>query len=69
MGVTEIASIIGTGVGVVFIVWRIVVHYSGKNAEAHEELRKAIQKNGMAIARLEGKVDTVIELLKFEGRG
>lgn len=68
MDVTETVSIIGTGVVVAFTTWRIAVHYSGKNTKAREELRRAIDDNGKAIAKLEGTVDTVIELLKLRGR-
>jgi hypothetical protein len=46
-----------------FAGWRIAAYYSKLNADAHNTLADRIEANGQAIARVEGKVDTLIEML------
>lgn len=70
MSVVEIVTIVAGVSGVMFAGWRIAAYYSKLNAHAHKALGDRIDANGQAIARVEskvarveGKVDTLIEML------
>ena len=63
----EIATIAAALSGVMFAGWRIAAYYSKLNSDAHKSLGERIEANGRAIARVEGKVDTLIEMLKPRG--
>lgn len=64
MSTVEIVTIIAGVSGVMFAAWRIAAYYSKRNADAHKALGDRIEANGQAIARVEGKVDTLIEMLR-----
>ena len=60
----EIVTIVAGVVGIMFAAWRVAAYYSRLNADAHKALGDRIEANGQAIARVEGKVDTLIEMLR-----
>ena len=64
MPVVEIATICAALSGAAFAAWRVAAYYSELNADAHQALGDRIDANGRAIARVEGKVDALIEMLR-----
>lgn len=71
----EALPAVGVLIGIIFAMWRMAIHYTGKakeardaaeekNEAAHAALQREIHENGKSIAAVGGKVDTVIELLK-----
>ena len=60
----EIVTIVTGVAGIMFAAWRVAAYYSKLNADAHRTLGDRIEANGQAIARVEGKVDTLIEMLR-----
>ena len=64
MSVVEIATFVAGVSGVAFGAWRVAAYYSKLNTDAHKALGDRIDANGRAIARVEGKVDTLIEMLR-----
>lgn len=64
MSVVEVATIIAAVSGIAFAAWRVAAYYSKLNADAQQALGDRIDANGQAIARVEGKVDTLIEMLR-----
>ena len=63
MSTVEIVTIVAGVAGILFAAWRVAAYYSKLNADAHQALGDRIEANGQAIARVEGKVDTLIEML------